>query len=618
MTLARLGLFALLASSIAAQASATDCGEILALHATGLSATVIADLLRADGVADPEGEVARCLAQATIPEAEEPAEEDERQSAGEAMDIGDMVVTRGSRRAEPAAEPVSASPRQQHAPARKSASARADSSGSAAMARPRPMSPPPPAAMPVPVERELASNTEQYTDYGVNELVLTEHDAQSTFAVDVDTASYTIARSKLDAGRIPEQAAVRVEEFVNYLPYDYASPRWDASAPFAVHLEAAPSPFTPNRHVLRVGVKGRESSPDRRPAHLTFLVDTSCSMSSADKLGLAQEALHTLVDNLGIEDTVALATYAGSTSKVLDPTPVTRKGAIHAAIDRLASSGGTAMASGMDLAYDMADAAYLPGGINRVIVLSDGDANIGPASHDQILSNIRQYADKGITMTTIGLGSGNYKDTMMEQLANKGDGNYFYIDSIREADRVFGSHIGGTLDLIARDVKIQVEFDPDAVRAYRLIGYENRDIADQDFRNDKVDAGEIGAGHAVTALYEVVLRDGADAADLATVRIRAKRPGPDVPAREWHTGFERDAMAPTFASSHPDLQVAFAAATFAELLRGSPHVSEVSYADVEALLRSAERTHDEDADLLRMVQTAGQLSGESLHLTAAR
>ncbi|MCP4807962.1 MAG: VWA domain-containing protein, partial [Proteobacteria bacterium] len=303
------------------------------------------------------------------------------------------------------------------------------------------------------------STSEGYVNYGVNDMTLSTKDALSTFSIDVDTASYTIARRKLLDGYLPPAASVRVEEFVNYFPYAYVQPVGDA--PFAVNMEAAPNPFEPRHHVLRIGVQGDELSADeRKPVRLTFLVDVSGSMSSADKLGLAKRSLHLLVDQLDAEDSVALGTYAGATRMVLTPTPATDKDAIHAAIESLSSGGGTAMSSGIDMAYDMAQRAYVPGAENRVVVLSDGDANIGPSSHQQILTQIQDHAKAGITLTTVGFGMGNYKDTMMEQLANDGDGNYFYIDGMNEARKVFSEDLSGTIQTIARDVKIQVEFDP--------------------------------------------------------------------------------------------------------------------------------------------------------------
>jgi Ca-activated chloride channel family protein len=477
----------------------------------------------------------------------------------------------------------------------------------------------PPADVMLDLPDVATSNTESYTDYGVNDLTLTEKDRYSTFSIDVDTASYTISRRKLQSGQLPPTASVRVEEFVNYFPYEYTPPTGDA--PFSVNMEAAPNPFQPGHHVMRVGVQGQ--LPDlesREPVHLTFLVDTSGSMSSRDKLGLAQKSLHELVENLEPGDTVALGTYAGSVSKVLGPTDVSRGASkIHDAIDALSAGGGTGMSSGVELAYQMASEAMVQGHENRVIVLSDGDANIGPTSHEEILRTIKRYAEEGITLSTIGLGMGNYKDTMMEQLANQGDGNYFYIDSQKEAKKVFGEDLSGTLQVIAKDVKIQVEFNPDAVMGYRLIGYENRDIADRDFRNDRVDAGEIGAGHRVTALYDVVLRDGYRGADLATVRMRNKKPGRDSAAVEWETRFPSDLLHDELADAGDDFRLAFGAATFAELLRGSPYVAEVSYSQVWELVDGAKRRGEEThTELLSLIETAGRLSGEESRTVAWR
>jgi len=455
---------------------------------------------------------------------------------------------------------------------------------------------------------DTVSNTENYTDYGINELVLAEQDRHSTFSIDVDTASYSISRRKLQSGTLPPTSSVRVEEFVNYFPYEYVGPTGDA--PFAVNMEAAPNPFMPGRHVMRVGVQGRAPSADRDPIHLTFLVDTSGSMSSADKIGLAQQSLHELVENLQPTDTVALATYAGSVRRVLAPTPARHAARIHGAIDELRAGGSTAMSSGIDLAYEMASAAAGRGHERRVIVLSDGDANVGATSHDSILKKIDHYAEEGITLSTIGFGMGNYKDTMMEQLANKGDGNYFYIDSKEEAEKVFGDDLGGTLEVIAKDVKIQVEFNPDAVIAYRLIGYENRDIADKDFRNDAVDAGEIGAGHSVTALYDVVLKDSFQEDALATVRLRSKPPGPDAPSAEWLTTFPSRLVHRKYASAGQDFQVAFVAASFAELLRGSPYTAEIGYGELSRMLASTDRGQPSDQELGQLIGLAGQLSGE--------
>ncbi|MCB9741064.1 MAG: VWA domain-containing protein [Alphaproteobacteria bacterium] len=455
------------------------------------------------------------------------------------------------------------------------------------------------------------STAEQYTHYGINDMTLTERDRHSTFSIDVDTASYSISRRKLNSGALPPTAAVRVEEFVNSFDYSYAPPGKESSgAPFAVHMEAAPSPFDSTHHILRVGVKGAEvDASDRKPVKLTFLVDTSGSMSTMDKIGLAKESMSLLVNNLGPEDSVAIATYAGSTAVVLEPTPASKKSVILSAIENLGTGGGTAMGSGMEMAYHMASEHYAEGAENRVIVLSDGDANIGRTSHDEILRTVTQYAEEGITLSTIGFGMGNYKDTMMEQLANKGDGNYYYIDSRAEAEEVFGEDLAGTLQVIAKDVKIQVEFNPDAVMAYRLIGYENRDIADKDFRNDRVDAGEIGAGHTVTALYDVILKDGYHD-ELATVRLRAKKPGRDSAAKEWATSLQSDYLVETFDQASADFRLAVGAGTFAELLRGSPYAAEITYSMLYELVEDTKPRDPQVRELMGLIRVAGDLSGE--------
>ena len=306
-------------------------------------------------------------------------------------------------------------------------------------------------------------------------------------------------------------------------------------------------------------------------------------MSSRDKLGLAKVSMHTLVDNLGAGDTVALATYAGRVAKVLDPTEATEKTRIHAAIDALRSGGSTTMSSGIDLAYAMADEAFEEGAENRVVILSDGDANVGKSSWEAMLRQIKGFADQGITLSTIGFGQGNYRDTLMEQ-PNKGDGNNFYVDSQRESDRIFGEQIGGTMITVARDTKVQVEFNPAAVSSYRLIGYENRDIADADFEERPVDAGEVGSGHSVTALYEVIL--GENASDgLATVRVRWEAPGADKDAEETFD-FSASMLQQDVSSASDATKLAYGAATLAEVLRQSPHAAEV---DLEALADLVDR-----------------------------
>ncbi|ADO71901.1 vWA domain-containing protein [Stigmatella aurantiaca] len=432
-------------------------------------------------------------------------------------------------------------------------------------------------------------------------------DALSTFAVDVDTASYTLARRYLNQGSLPPPEAVRVEEFVNYFKYQYAPP--DKGA-FTVHLEGAPSPFDPSRHFLRVGVQGKVvSRSQRKPAHLVFLVDTSGSMHSQDKLPLAKEAMKVAVRNLNENDTVAIVTYAGSTQDVLPPTPATEVQRIHTAIDLLQSGGGTAMGSGMELAYRHAVKKASGNAISRVIVLTDGDANIGPnLSAESMLSGIEKYVAEGVTLSTIGFGMGNYRDDLMERLADKGNGNCFYVDSYQEAKKVFEAQLTGTLEVIAKDVKIQVEFNPEAVRRYRLVGYENRDVADRDFRNDKVDAGEIGAGHNVTALYEVELTG--EATNLATVRIRAKAPQ-GTEAAEQSFPFSKSLLRATVAEASTDFRFALAVASAADILRASPAAQGWNLATARTLAEGATEGKAERTEFVKLVSQAQALRGAS-------
>ncbi len=459
-------------------------------------------------------------------------------------------------------------------------------------------------------EPVVQSNTEGFTDHGVNPFTIVTQDALSTFSIDVDTASYAIARRKIEGGSLPPQAAVRVEEFVNYFDYGYAEP---TSGPFAVHMEAMPDPFRPGHHILRVGVQGDEiSRAERPPVHLTFLADVSGSMSSADKLPLAKEAMHMLVDGLREDDTVGLCTYAGRVARVLEPTSAANKRAIHDAIEALNSGGSTAMSSGIDIAYEMAWQTFEEGHENRVIIMSDGDANVGNTSWEQMLANIKGYADRGVTVSTVGFGMGNYKDTLMEQLSNNGDGNNYYIDDRDQAQRVFVEDLGGTMVTIARDVKIQVDFNPESVYSYRLIGYENRDIADADFRNDRVDAGEIGSGHNVTALYDVILRDGYTR-ELATVRMRWEAPGADKAATERAFHFGHGALKETSYLTSRDTRIAYSAATFAEILRGSPHAAEISLERLAAFATQAARPGEkDDMELVALMRQAAELGVQNV------
>ncbi|WP_309123105.1 von Willebrand factor type A domain-containing protein [Paenibacillus sp.] len=427
---------------------------------------------------------------------------------------------------------------------------------------------------------------DMYFDHaGTNPFVATEDDPLSTFAIDVDTGSYTVVRNYVAGGSLPPEDAVRVEEFVNYFEPDYAAPKDQA---FAVHVDGGPSPFGEGYELLRIGLKGREvADEDRKPANLTFVIDVSGSMGRDNKLGLAKRSLHLLVDSLRPSDQIAIVTYGSDARIVLDPVSLEEKRDIEDAIDALASSGSTNAEEGLKLAYDVAERQYSRDAVNRVILLSDGVANVGETSAEGILETIDEYANtKRITLTTVGFGMGNYNDTLMEQLADQGDGVYAYVDSFTEARRLFVENVAGTLETIARDAKIQVEFDPEAVDRYRLLGYENRDIRDEDFRDDETDAGEVGAGHTVTALYEVKLTSPEARRNIGTARVRYVDEKTNR-TEEWTVPLR------TEGELSDDLKFLAAVAEYAEILRGSYWAKESS---IEAVLDLAERAAKDERE----------------------
>jgi Ca-activated chloride channel family protein len=421
---------------------------------------------------------------------------------------------------------------------------------------------------------------------GTNPFVDTAKDPLSTFAIDVDTGSFSFARRFLKQGNLPPEAAVRVEEWVNAMHYGYAPPAKSAAVPFAVHVAGAPSPIAKGKTLVRVALQGKEvSRAERQATSLVFLVDVSGSMSDADKLPLAKDAMRMLVNQLREDDQVSIVTYAGSTQVILPLTSAANKAKIFAGIDALNSGGGTNMGSGLELAYREATKGLGGGKSARVMVLSDGDANIGRTSHEEILKSIKGYVSEGVMMSTVGMGTGNYNDHLMEQLADAGNGNYSYIDSMKTAEKVFVAGLNGTLEVIAQDVKIQVEWNNDKVVRYRLLGYENRDVADADFRNDKKDAGEIGAGHSVTALYEVEVRDGVDG-DLGTVRVRAKKPR-GTKAEELAVAITPSMLQGSAMKLDDDAIAASAVALAAEILRGSPYAEGRTLSEAAELLMGA-------------------------------
>ncbi|MCK6547920.1 von Willebrand factor type A domain-containing protein [Myxococcota bacterium] len=462
-----------------------------------------------------------------------------------------------------------------------------------------------------PAKRALAqTGSFEGREAGYNPPTLAAEDSLSTFAIDVDTAAYSIARRSLDANQLPTPSLVRVEEMINYFHYDYDPPE-GARHPFSIQVDGARSPVDPSKHILRVGLQARVvEQPERLPANLVFLVDTSCSMTSDDKLELAKKSLKIAVEGLGAKDQVAITTYAGGVSVILPPTSGDQKATIRRAIDSLASGGGTAMESGLTLAYQQAARMLREGEISRIIVCSDGDANIGATSPDEMLKQVQGYVAEGVTISTIGFGDGNYKDVMMEQIANRGNGNYYYIDTMRQAERVFGRDLTKMLQDVAQDVKIQVELSPKAVASYRLVGYENRNIADQDFRNDRVDAGEIGAGHQVTALYELTLTEEAEG-ELAVVHVRAKEPRGTV-AKETAVRAPVSLVKRDFAEAPSDLRFATAVMGSAELLRQSPHARGWTYARVISIISDTSPARDPDrAELLALMKKAAWLAGET-------
>jgi Ca-activated chloride channel homolog len=350
---------------------------------------------------------------------------------------------------------------------------------------------------------EPTPNTEEYKGVDENQFQSVILNPLSTFSIDVDTASYTNVRRFINEGQLPPKDAVRIEEMINYFPYNYPQPQRDRA--FSINTEIAQNPWNPKHQLVRIGLQGKRLSTENLPpSNLVFLIDVSGSMSDPNKLPLLKQAFRLLVNQLSPKDKVSIVTYAGAAGLALPPTNGNEKNKIIAAIDQLEAGGSTAGAEGIKLAYDLAKRTFISSGNNRVILATDGDFNVGVSSDAELVKIIEQYRKEQIFLTILGLGMGNLKDSKMEQLADKGNGNYAYIDNLQEAKKVLVKELGSTLFTIAKDVKIQVEFNPTKVQGYRLIGYENRMLAAQDFKDDKKDAGELGAGHAVTALYEII------------------------------------------------------------------------------------------------------------------
>ncbi|MDH1684342.1 VWA domain-containing protein [Pseudomonas chengduensis] len=441
---------------------------------------------------------------------------------------------------------------------------------------------------------------EQYQAYADNPVFAVAETPVSTFSIDVDTGSYANVRRFLNGGQLPPKDAVRLEELVNYFPYTYPLPQGDV--PFGVSTELAVTPWNPQTRLLRIAIKASDRSVDELPpANLVFLVDVSGSMHRREGLPMVQGTLKLLVDQLRPQDRVSLVTYAGDSQVVLDSAPGSDKAKIRAAIDQLSAGGSTAGESGIQLAYQQASKHMIDGGINRILLATDGDFNVGISDFDSLKQLAADKRKSGVSLTTLGFGVDNYNERLMEQLADAGNGNYAYIDNLREARKVLVDQLASTLTTVASDVKLQLEFNPSEVSEYRLLGYENRALKREDFSNDKVDAGDIGAGHTVTALYEIVpagskgwlepLRYQASAqpasksGELAWLRIRYKAPG-EASSRLLERPITRGEAKPVAAASE-DLRFAAAVAAFAQQLKDGRYTGDFDLAQSIALARSA-------------------------------
>ena len=468
----------------------------------------------------------------------------------------------------------------------------------------------------------LLANTERYQAHVDNPEQLAADAPVSTFSLDVDTGSYSNVRRMLEQGRWPDANAVRVEEMVNYFPYDYAQPQ--GKAPFAVSTELAPAPWNSQHVLLRIGVKAQQlARQDLPPANLVFLIDVSGSMAMPNKLELLKPALKLLVQRLRPQDTITIVTYAGDTGVRLPPTSAADQATILASIDSLRAEGGTNGASGIQLAYSMAQQHFIAGGINRILLATDGDFNVGVTDFDALKAMVAEQRKSGVSLSTLGFGVDNYNDRLMTALADAGNGKYAYIDNLLEGQKVLVSEIGGTLDTVAKDVKAQIEFNPALVKEYRLLGYEKRMLQREDFNNDKVDAGDIGAGHSVTALYELTLADQpglidslryqvatlvrSTGSELAYVKLRYKAPDGDS-SRLLSFAVQRRQLR-SLAQSSDDFRFAAAVAGYGQILRGGRYTGQWQLSDVRAL---AEQALGEDRagyrhEFLRLVDLAAAM-----------
>ena len=449
-----------------------------------------------------------------------------------------------------------------------------------------------------------------FEKYKTNPFTETQKDNLSTFSIDVDTASYSIARSYLNNGVLPTPDGIRVEEFINYFSYGYPSP---GKEEFTINTEAAPARFAKGCTLFRVGIKGKEvRNRDRKRAILTFVIDVSGSMEREDRLGLVKKTLHKLLNQLKQGDKVGIVIYGSNAEILLPHQGIENRGKIIEAIYRLTSTGCTNVDEGLNLGYRLANRNYRKNAVNRVILCSDGVANNGVTDPKGILKKVKEYSGQGIYLTTVGFGMENYNDHLLEHLADNGNGQYAYVDTPKEAERIFVKNLAGTFEVIAKDVKIQVDFNPVTVKSYRLMGYENRDIKDEDFRNDKKDAGEVGAGHSVTALYELKLNPSVNGR-LAKISVRYKNPKNNR-VKEIAKTVETNEIKKKFEDSTDSFKLSSSIAEFAEILRKSYYAKDGNLKDVRTLIKSLGANYRDTYDvkeLLNLVATAQKLSDKT-------
>jgi Ca-activated chloride channel family protein len=477
-------------------------------------------------------------------------------------------------------------------------------------------------------QHDPISNDEDYSKIEENKFIVANENAISTFSIDVDNASYSNIRRMISYNQMPPKDAVRIEEMINYFKYTYPNPTGED--PFAVQTEMMDCPWNKNNKIFMVGMQGKQIDYNQiNPTNLVFLVDVSGSMSYDNKLPLVKQSLKILVDNLQPTDKISLVAYAGNAGLVLPSTEVKNKDIILKAIDNLASGGSTAGGAGIKLAYKIAEENFVKGGNNRVVMCTDGDFNVGVSSDNEMKSLIETEREKKIYITMVGFGMGNYKDSKMETIADNGNGNYYYIDNINEATKVFKTDMRATLFTIAKDVKLQIYFNPDKIASYRLIGYENRVMAKEDFDNDKKDAGELGAGHTVTALYEVVLKDEFSSLDRMNndlskelakeeimfanndymiLKMRYKKPGEDISKLLLNHLNTSNVIQNSTPSEN--IQFASSVALFGMLLRGSSFSNHATYLDVLQLAEASKGTDKEGyrKEFIEMIKSVNLLA----------